>query len=174
HLDRAARMLAREVARFPSPELVILLGDVYSAAGEPREARRQYSLVRAMARLYRAGGVETDLEMALFATDHGDRPAAALRMARDAYRRRPSIHAADAVAWALHAAGRDEQARRYAREALRLGTRSAMFHFHAGMIALDLDERAAVRHLRSALEINPHFSLVHAPTARRELERLVP
>ncbi|HJV04275.1 MAG TPA: tetratricopeptide repeat protein [Actinomycetota bacterium] len=171
-LDRAARLLGEVVRRYPAPEFVILLGDVHAAAGEPELARRQYDTVRAMERLYRAGGVDTDLEMALFDADHGS-PLQALSRARSAYRRRPNVASADALAWALYANDRYREASGYAERALRLRTPRASFRFHAGMIALRLGhiERAR-RQLRLALAMNPHFSLVHAPTARRILDRL--
>jgi Flp pilus assembly protein TadD len=89
------------------------------------------------------------------------------------YRRRQSVHVADAVAWALHANARDAEALRYARKALALGYRNASFHFHAGMIAAGLlRDGLARRWLSEALEINPHFSVRWSPVARRTLARL--
>jgi hypothetical protein len=56
---------------------------------------------------------------------------------------------------------------------MRLGTRSASFHFHAGMIALRMGRTEPARRLLGeALAINPHFSLLHGGDARRILERL--
>ncbi|MGH2674769.1 MAG: tetratricopeptide repeat protein [Actinomycetota bacterium] len=171
-LARAAHLLSGVVRRYPAPEFVILLGDVHAAAGHRELAAEQYDLVRAMERLYRSGGVDTDLEMALFDADHGF-GSEALERARAAYRRRPGVTAADALAWALHAEGRNRVADRYAREALRLETRNALFHFHAGMIAFRLGRTDGARRLLGeALRINPHFSLLHADTARRVLDRL--
>ena len=64
--------------------------------------------------------------------------------------------------------GRDREAAVYARKALALGTRNALFAFHAGMIQLALGDRAAARSfLADALDTNPHFSLLWSPTARR-------
>jgi tetratricopeptide (TPR) repeat protein len=170
---RAISLFQGAVQRYPAPDLVILLGDVAAAAGREGLAADQYALVGALERLYRDGGVDTDLEMALFAADHGVDPAATVSRALAAYRTRPSVQAADALGWALHAAGRDRAADRLAREALRLGTRSASFHFHAGMIAAGLGQEArAERHLRAALAINPWFSFVHAGLARETLAEI--
>jgi tetratricopeptide (TPR) repeat protein len=171
-VDRAIRRLEEVVARYPAPEFVILLGDLHRAAGHPADAAERYALVEVTNRLNGAAGVDTDLEMALFDADHGH-PTRAVHRASAAYRARPSVQAADALAWALHSAGRYQSADRYARQALRLGTRSAAFHFHAGMIARPLgDEGRAARHLRRALEINPWFSFVQAETARRTLREM--
>jgi tetratricopeptide (TPR) repeat protein len=173
HLGRAVTILQDVVARYPAPEIVILLGDVAGAAGREALAARQYALVGAMDRLYRAGGVDTDLEMALFSADHGLEPSGTVRRARAAYRRRPGIQAADALAWTLYAAGRYQEAGRYAHEALRLGTRSALLHFHAGMIAAAAGHEAPAReHLEAAVAINPWFSFLHAETARRSLREV--
>jgi tetratricopeptide (TPR) repeat protein len=169
----AAATLSEVVKRYPTPELVILLGDLYRAAGNTDQASRQYQLVRAIQGLYRANGVNNDLEVALFDADHGIAPNAAVARARAEYRRRHSIHVADALAWTLYADRRYRPAWRHAHEALRLGTRNALFHFHAGMIAAALHHRSvARRHLATALDINPHFSFLHADEARRTLRRL--
>jgi tetratricopeptide (TPR) repeat protein len=164
----------RPVARrYPSPEVVILLGDLYHLAGKSDEASRQYDLVRAIERLYRVNGVNVDLELSLFDVDHGLQRRIALERARAEYTRRKSIYVADALGWALYANGRYQEARRYAREALRLGTRSALFHFHAAMIDLRLGHlRSARTHLQRVMEINPNFSFWHKESARRLLERL--
>jgi len=170
-LGRATRILSHVARRYPAPEFVILLADVQAGAGDREGARESRGLVRVMDRLARSGGVDTDLEMALFFADHG--LDGALERARAAYRRRPSVSAADALAWALSAEGHQRAATRRAREAMRLGTRSASFHFHAGMIAFRMGRTEAALHLlREALAINPHFSLVHGGDARRILERL--
>jgi tetratricopeptide (TPR) repeat protein len=171
-LDRATDTLSRIARVYPTPEVVILLGDLYEAAGNRERARAQYELVEAIAALARANGVNTDLEVALFQADHG-KAASALTRVRAEWTRRRSVHVADALAWALYAAGRDEEAMRASRLSLRLGTRSALFHFHAGMIAGRLGRVAeSRRHLVRSLRINPHFSFLHADTARRTLARI--
>jgi len=157
------------VSRYPAPEHVVALGDLLTLTGDHAGARQQYDLARAEAKLFAANGVNVDLELALFHADHGD-PAAAVRAARTEWNRRHSIHVADAYGWALHAAGRDAEAAGYARRALALGTRSALLRYHAGMIQLALGHDAAARaDLRLALSINPHFSILGAPAARRAL-----
>jgi Flp pilus assembly protein TadD len=116
--------------------------------------------------------VNVDVELALFEADHGD-PALAVREARRGWKARRSIHAADALAWALYRDGRGAEAERYARAALRLGTADASIHFHAGMIALGIGDGAeAERLLGAALRINPWFSIAQAPVAERALARL--
>jgi tetratricopeptide (TPR) repeat protein len=160
------------VARYPSPEYVIALGDLYTVAGEADEAARQYALLHVEERLFRSAGVNLDLEFALFRADHGD-PVGALRAARAEWHRRHSVVVADAYAWALYRNGRLPEAWAYERKAMALGYRSALFDFHAGMIRLALGDRdAARRELQAAVDLNPHFSILHAPQAARTLASL--
>ena len=171
--DEAVDLYNQAIARMPLPEFVIGLGETQEAAGRPAEAAKQYDLVRAMQQLFAANGVDTDLELALFDTDHGRDPQAALALARAAYARRPNIKAADTLAWALFKAGQPAEARGYADQALRLGTRDALTLYHAGMIAQAQGDNAAARdYLQRALEVNPYFSALYAPRAQQALAKL--
>lgn len=173
HDRRAIRILRAVVRSYPAPAYVMQLGDLYAGKGQERRAGEQYALVRAEQRLFAANGVAPDVEILNFNSDHGRRLRPTLAIARREYKLRPSVRVADALAWALYANGRFGEARRYARRALRLGTRDATYRFHAGMIAAAAgDDGAARAYLRSALRINPHFSVLHAPVARRTLARL--
>jgi tetratricopeptide (TPR) repeat protein len=163
--------LARQAAEtVPLPEFVITLGDLYRATGQKARAREQYAVVGATERLLRTNGVRTDLELALFKIDHGTDLRGGLALARTAYRERPTVFAADTLAWALARSGRCGEALPYSKESLRLGTRDATFFFHRGMIVRCLRHRAEARRwFARALEQNPHFSLLWAPVARRAL-----
>ena len=126
---------------------------------------------RAIQQLNANAQMNTDLEMALFEADHGN-PVKAVELARAAYQQRPGIHGADALAWALYRNGHYSEARNYIKEALKLGTQDAMLHYHTGMIALEFDANEARQQLKTALAINPHFSLYHAPIAMKTLQQL--
>jgi tetratricopeptide (TPR) repeat protein len=172
-LDEAVALYGRAIQRMPLPEFVIALGETLEAAGRTEEAARQYALVGAMQQLFAANGVDTDLELALFNADHGHDPQAAVALARAAYERRPSIKAADTLAWALYKAGQPAEARRYADDALRLGTKDSLMLFHAGMIAKAQGDRTTARaRLGEALALNPNFSPLYAPQARVALAEL--
>ena len=174
-LDAAIAGYERVATRVPTPEHVAVLGDLYEAAGDDGAAAERYALVRAEARLFGANGVDVDLELALFEAYQpvGGWARAALRAARAEWRRRTSVHVADAYAWALYANGRYREAAELASQALRLGTRNAAFLFHAGMIELRLGHEAAARGLlRQAFETNPFFSVRWSPVLRDTLARL--
>jgi tetratricopeptide (TPR) repeat protein len=167
-LGRAIALERDAAERSPLPELVGYLGDLYRAQGRPRLAREQYELVSAIERLLVANGVRTELETALFDVDHGLRLDAALERARRAHRARPSIQADDLLSWALARTGRCGEALRFARRALRLGTLDAPTYFHRGMIERCLGHQAEARRwFGRAVALNPHFSLIWSPLARR-------
>ena len=171
-LPGAIRRYRSVVARYPLPQYVITLGDMYAEAGQTDEASREYALVRTEEALFRANGVNVDLELALFDTDHGD-VRAGLAAARSEWRRRHSILVADALAWALFRSGDARSAIRYERTAMSLGMRNALFFFHAGMIERALGRSSPARaDLRTALAINSNFSVQHAGEARAALRSL--
>jgi tetratricopeptide (TPR) repeat protein len=158
--------------RYPSPEYVIALGDLYLLTGETELARQQFDLVSTIQRLFTSNGVNVDLELSLYQADHGD-GASALETARAEWKRRHSILVADALAWAMHAEGKDRTAARYSRKALSLGTHNALLLFHAGMIQLALGDRAAAREfLAQAVDSNPAFSIRYAAEAKSTLRSL--
>jgi tetratricopeptide (TPR) repeat protein len=172
-LEDAAALYQQAFDRMPLAEYAINLGDVYTEMGERQKAGEQYDLVRVIDKLYRANGVNTDLEIALFYADHDMKLQTSLQKARAAYEARPSIHAADVLAWTLYKTGNYEEAQRYSSEALKLGTRDSLKLFHAGMIAKALghDEQAQ-KYLQQAIDLNPHFSLLYSNTATAALEDL--
>ena len=165
---RGLPLFQRVVERLPLPQYVIWDGDALSRSGHSRAARRTYALVDVIARLQAANGVRTELQTALFDLDHGRHLADALARAREAYARAPSIDAEDVLAWALVRDGDCGRALWHARRALRLGMHDALKYFHRGMIERCVGHPAAARGwFRRALALNPHFSLLWAPVARR-------
>lgn len=172
-MKEAIKLLNQVVGIMPMPEFVIMLGDLHQAAGQEQAASQQYKLLATIEKLYRANGVDMDMEIALFNADHDRNLKETLALAREAYANRPSIHGADALAWTLYKTGNHEEAQKYSEEALQLGTRDSLKLFHAGMIALELGDKIQAReYLEQALAINPHFSVLYADQARKVLERL--
>ncbi|WP_405611227.1 tetratricopeptide repeat protein [Streptomyces sp. NBC_00076] len=175
--DKAAALRNMEavVARYPLPGPLVELGELYEdrdADGDRAKAHDQYALVDAWTALARANKVNADLDTALAAADHGDK-AEALRAARAEWSRRHTVHTADALAWALHVNGRDEEALPYARRATATGYRNAAFRYHRGMIERATGhEKEARTHLTAALELNPGFSPLGAREARKALKAL--
>jgi len=199
-LDGAIALYEDVTRVMPLPEYVIALGDSYARAGRAADAARAYDLLRALAQLQRANGVDIDLEMALFAADHlgeagtapgsaGEQQASSLPQgraddlrpsagetvahARQAYANRPTIYGADALGWALYQSGHADEAKQWADSALKIDTQDALLWFHAGMIDARLGSRAAAREkLAHALQLNPYFSLLWSEAARETLARV--
>ena len=171
-LDDAIVLFRRAAAIVPLPEYVIALGDAQAATGAQADAQRSYDLARAEIQLFKAAGVIVDVDLALLEADHGD-PAVALDYAMKAYAATPTIRAADAVAWALHRLGRDQDALKRSAEALRLGSIDPILRYHAGAIEADLGNAAAARKdLELALRTDSGFSAAGAADARRILASL--
>ncbi|MEV4613175.1 tetratricopeptide repeat protein [Kitasatospora sp. NPDC049258] len=164
--------LQRAVGQVPQPEYVLELGELLQSLGRNPEAEQQYQVFRAEQKLFTDNGVALDTDAALFEADHGD-PGAALAIAEQGLRTRPFLEMHDAYAWALHVNGRDQEALEQSDEALALGTRNALFHYHRAEILRRLERPADARtELETALAINAAFHPLHAPAARAALTAL--
>ena len=171
-LAEAARKFEKASAILPLPEYVIALGETHEGAGDPDAAAKSYDLARAETALFKAAGVDIDLELALFEADHGD-AATAVDLAERSYTSRQTVRTADALGWAYQRAGRHSEAATLSAEALRLGSRDPLLLYHAGMIALaNGDEATARRQLTDALALDPGFSATGAAAARAALATL--
>jgi Flp pilus assembly protein TadD len=87
---------------------------------------------------------------------------------------RKDVYGWDALAWALHAADRHEEADAAIVQALRLDTPDARIRYHAGMIALALgrteDARAYLEAARSAEAALPPLQVQRLDAALAELD----
>ncbi len=174
-LDAAAGLYERAFNRTPLPQYAIALGDVYTVAGDTGRAKQQYDLVTIIDRLQRENGLNTDLDSALFLADHRLDLGDAVSRARAAYAAAPSVHAADALAWALFQSGDATAAEPYSDEALRLGSRDASKLYHAAMIKRALGKTNEAREwLQFVANTHPAFSILHAESARKALAELGP
>jgi tetratricopeptide (TPR) repeat protein len=172
NVRRAIRGYRRVVMQRPLPEYVVALGEAQQAAGRSASARETFALVDAERRLLAANGINTDVEIALFEADHGDRRRA-IALGRRAWRAAPSVRSADAVGWALTRGGHPAQGLAWEQRALRLGWRDPIVLTRAGISARAAGRPAvARRYLRRALRATPHFSLIWAPRARHALKGL--
>ncbi|MFD5376749.1 tetratricopeptide repeat protein [Streptomyces griseoincarnatus] len=176
HTTEALSAYRTALARHPRPEYALELGELYESLGMQPAAEVHYALLRERVRLAAAHGADEELVLGRFEADHGDAQAAVRRL-RAEWERQPSTEVADALGWALHRAGEDEEALPFAVRATEGtkggGVRSALFAYHRGTIERSLERYgAARRHLTEALQINPWFSPLHAPRAKEALARL--
>ncbi len=170
-VEGALSRLRALVDRQPQPNLLVELSDLQLAAGKADDATRTDALLDAQRRLFEANGVDLDLELAIHSADRRRDLARGLAQARDGHRRRPSVFAADALAWQLFANGKPEEARRYADEALRLGTPRASFHWHRAQIRRAVGDHAgADDDVRATARLNPRFSPLHTQAVLAAIE----
>jgi tetratricopeptide (TPR) repeat protein len=167
-LDRAIASERQAVDAIPLPQFVAQLGDLYARAGRLKLAHEQQATVGVIERLLAANGVKVDLETAVYRADHGIAPAPTVALARKAQALRPSIVGDDALSWALARAGRCEEALSWSTRALRLGTKDPLLFFHRAYAERCVGNRDAMRMwLSRALALNPHFSILWSPLAKR-------
>jgi tetratricopeptide (TPR) repeat protein len=166
NLGRAAARLRRAAQRLPLTSTLSLLAQVEGALGHQAAAAAALDTARAQQRLYRAAATAPDAEAVLFEADHGS-PAAAVSLGQRVWRAAPSVRSADALGWALTRAGRPAEGYSFARRALALGSRDALFRLHAGIAAKEAGLRdAAGQHL--AIAASARAAL--APEARALLQ----
>ena len=83
---------------------------------------------------------------------------AKLAKAQEELHTRKDIYGYDILAWALHACGRDAEAREMMTHALALGTQDAMLFYHASMIDRALGRiDVAAGELSHARALNPYL-----------------
>ena len=168
----AADAYATLVEKVPDPLYLVPYGKLLESLGRDDEAQTQYRVASVAWQLYAANGVEPDADQVLFVADNGD-PAEAVTLGEEAVKNRPFLAVQDAYAWALYRNGRFTEALEQSNAALALGTRSARYHFHAGMIHKALGQDAAARdELTTALAINPRFDPIDVPVATDALAEL--
>ncbi|MFF1451579.1 tetratricopeptide repeat protein [Streptomyces sp. NPDC058274] len=174
--SEALRAYQTALTKQPSPQYALELGELYESLGLAGAAQVQYDLLRTRVQQEEAGGVHDELVLGLFEADHGDAESAVRRL-REEWKRRPGIAVADALGWALHRAGENQEAVKFATKAMDKehggGVRNALYAYHRGEIERDLEWFGpARRHLAEALRINPYFSPLLVPSAKEALAAL--
>ncbi|HEY3484246.1 MAG TPA: tetratricopeptide repeat protein, partial [Ilumatobacteraceae bacterium] len=129
-VDDAISVVDASIARFPEPAVLTMLGELYERAGRAGDARAVYERTAALIDRHGEAGEDNSLEKARFHADHGDVDVA-VQSAERAFRIRPTVFAADTLAWALTRAGRPNDALSYLEQAHRLGTDTVDMHVHA-------------------------------------------
>jgi hypothetical protein len=148
------------------------LHDLHLAMGDEAAAADVRATIESTAELGESRGVY-DRVIAQFLADHRLDPERAVDIARAELEERRDVGAHDTLAWALHAAGSDEEAWQASEEALGRGTLDAAFLYHAGVIAASLGEDDEAEALLSdALDLSPVFRPLQAERARGALESL--
>ncbi|MFB7994311.1 tetratricopeptide repeat protein [Streptomyces sp. NPDC056002] len=164
------------LATRPRPEYALELGELYESLGFGDAAKAEYDLLRKRVGADGVNGVDDSLLLGRLEADHGN-PRSAVTRLRAEWGRAPSVQTADALGWALHKAGNDKEALKYAQRATdpeHGGTvRSALIVYHRGEVERQLKmDGPARRRIGEALRINPAFSPLLSPLAKKALAAL--
>ncbi len=165
----AIELYQKAIAIGPDPQMLAALADLYVQTGKPDLAAPLYDRLVKETR----DSPEYRRVLALFYADHDRDLTTALKLARLDLSERQDVYGHDALAWVLYKNGLFAEAARSSAEALKLGTLDARLYYHAGLIHHRLGDASQARlYLTRALSINPDFSPVDAPAARRLLASL--
>ena len=158
------------VAHALDPATLGLLSDAWRALGDSAKAS-EYDRAMALSVSRQPGAYHR--AWSLYLLDHGRDVQTVLANVMRELETRRDIYGYDLLAWALHASGRNDEARAPMARALELGTQDAMLYYHAGMIALATGDTAAARsRLRHALAINSWWHPTQPARARAVLDSL--
>ncbi|MEH2419993.1 MAG: tetratricopeptide repeat protein [Nostoc sp.] len=157
----------------PQVETLGYKADAQLALGDQKGATETEDLIGVVAYLSKVKGIY-DRALAVYYTEHGIHLTEALEIARSEVAIRDDVYAEDTLAWAAAANGQWQEAQRAAQRATRLGTEDALLQFHAGMIALHLNNREeAIKRLTQAVSLNPQFHHKYADQARQVASLLI-
>jgi tetratricopeptide (TPR) repeat protein len=121
--------LKQAAQKNPLPEYQWALADALRAAGRSCEAHCVEVLIR------RRGATSDPRTLSLYLATRGEDTDLAVRLAEQELNTRADVFTHDALAWALSAAGRHEEARARMQHALAAGTIESRLLFHAAVIA---------------------------------------
>lgn len=167
---RAAEDGELAIAHALDPATLGLVSDAWRALGDSAKAA-EFDRAMALSVLRQPGAYHR--AWSLYLLDHDRDVAAVLANVSRELESRRDVYGYDLLAWALHAAGRNQEARAPMARALALGTRDAMLFYHAGMIALAAGDSAGARaQLEHALAINPAWHPSQPARVRAVLDTL--
>ena len=153
--NEAVELLKQRYQAAPHAENLYDLAEALQLAGRNEEANKAFADFEPKSLLESDRGDNSNRELIFYYADYAHQPLKALDVARKEFARRHDVYTLDAYAWALHANGEDQEARRQIEVALRVGIRDARLTRHAGEIALALGDRtSAQKYLRQAADLN--------------------
>ncbi len=130
--DKACEPLRIAAQKSPLPEYQWAFAEALQAAGRATEAAAVENEIK------RTGEATDPRTFALFLATRREQPELAVRLAERELEQRADVFTHDAVAWALFAAGRADDAWSHVEKSLAEGTQDARLFSHAGIIATQL------------------------------------
>lgn len=142
-LSAARLLLQSELAKTPTPDLAITIGDLSAALGDEAGAVSYFHMAEQIERAAWSIGARQPQSLARFLAEHDRNLAEAAALAEEAARVRRDIFTMDVLSYAYLKVGRLAEARRASAEALRTGSRDARLLWHAAEVLAALGERSA-------------------------------
>ena len=127
--DTAIADLQSAAQQNPLPEYQWTLAEALRADGRESDAAVAENLITTR------GEAADPRTLSLYLATRGENPDLAVRLAEQELKHREDVFTHDALAWALSAAGRNDEARIQIKQAMAEGTDDARLYFHAAMIA---------------------------------------
>jgi tetratricopeptide (TPR) repeat protein len=121
--------LKRAAQLNPLPEYLWWLLEALRATGHDQEAHTVATQLR------QQGALTDRRTLALYLATMGQESETAVQLAEAELASRTDVLTLDALAWALYAAGRGQEARHMSQRAATVGTQDARLFYHAGVIA---------------------------------------
>ncbi|MCI0659844.1 MAG: tetratricopeptide repeat protein [Acidobacteria bacterium] len=161
--SEAIALFQRAAKLNPLPEYLWMLADALRASKREAEAREVDE------QIISRGESDDPRTLALFLATRGLDANKALKLAENEQKSRSDIYTFDAIAWALAAAGRFDEAHGMIERALAEGTKDARLFFHAAVIAAK-SQRSSEAHRRARQA--GALSQMLLPSEQEQLRRL--
>ena len=159
----AVDVLQRAAQMNPLPDYQWTLSEALHAAKRLEEA------AAVEAKLLREGAAADPRTFALYLASRGESLATALELAREELNTRRDVFTHDALAWALAANGKIEEARSEMQQALSQGTQDARLLLHAAVIAAKAGQQADAQRWQAKLAPLTRLLL---PSEQRQFQAL--
>lgn len=141
--QQAVTLLRQLQQQVPTPGHLYQLAVALKAAGQAAESKQTFESFEAQARTVSGNGLNYNRELIWYYADVAGRPQEALALAERAMAARHDVATLDAYAWTLFRNGRTEEARKFADQALRVGTKDPAVLAHASQIGVPAGDGAA-------------------------------
>jgi tetratricopeptide (TPR) repeat protein len=153
----AVTLLARRYAAAPHAESLYALAEAQQLAGQEEEAWASFGQFELQSRAESALAGNSNHELISYYVDHTGETAKALAIAQREVESRHDVFTLDTYAWALAANGDYRAAGAQMDKALAIGVKDPRVLFHAGAIALRLQQNdKAGQYLRDAAARHSH------------------
>ena len=152
--DEAVQLLQQRYQAAPHAENLFDVAEALQWAGRGEEAKKAFAEFEQKSLLETNRADNSNRELTFYYADHAHQPLKALEVAEREVARRHDVYTLDSYAWALHANGQDQEARKQIQAALAVGIRDAKLIRHAGEIALKLGDRVtAEKYLQQSADL---------------------